>query len=317
MGVAKTKGGLRKSRAVRRGSRVAVVAPASSFDRAEFDRGIAELERLGLVPVYDDTVFERGTPAVAGPAAVRAAALAAAWAREDIDAIISVRGGYGSVETLPLLDATEMPEHPATFVGYSDLTSLHVWLNLYVGVTSIHGAMLDRRLARGADAYDEATFLRSLAPEPVGVLSPDGVDVLRKGEAEGVLLGGTITQLAASLGTPFAFKPPVGSILFLDEVGERPYRLQRLLMQLRLAEVLSGAAAIVVGQMPECDEPGGRLTARSVIEEFFHGFSGPILYGFPSGHSTSPLVSLPFGVHARVVATSGRPRLVIEEAATA
>lgn len=317
MGVTKTKAGLRRSRAVRPGSRVAVVAPASSFDRGEFERGVAELERLGLIPVYDDTVFERGTPAVAGPPALRAAALTGAWAREDIDAIISVRGGYGSVETLPLLDATEMPERPATFIGYSDLTSLHVWLNLYVGVTSVHGAMLDRRLARGPAAYDEHSFLRSLAPEPLGVLAPEGVDVLQSGEAEGVLLGGTITQLAASLGTPFAFKPPVGSILFLDEVGERPYRLQRLLMQLRLAEVLSGAAAIIVGQLPECDEQGGRLTARSIIEEFFQGFSGPILYGFPSGHTTTPLVSLPFGVQARVVATKDRARLAIEEAATA
>lgn len=316
MGVARTKAGLRKCRAVRPGSRVAVVAPASAFERAEFDRGIAELVRLGLEPVYDPDVFERQPPAMAGPAPVRAAALVAAWGREDVDAIVAVRGGYGSVETLPLLDRLAVPEHSAAFVGYSDLTSLHVWLNVHVGVTSVHGAMLDRRLARGTDAYDADSFLRSLGPEPLGEIAPDGVEVLQPGEESGVLLGGTITQLAASLGTPFAFKPPIGSVLFLDEVGERPYRLQRLLMQLRLADVLSGAAAIVVGQLPQCDEPGGRVTARSVVEEFFQGFAGPVLFGFPSGHTHTPLISIPFGVEARVVA-GGRPRVVIEESATA
>ncbi len=313
MGVARTKAGRRKCRAVGPGSRVALVAPASGFNREEFDRGVAELRRLGFVVEYADSVFTR-LPTVAGAASVRAAALKDAWARDDIDAIVAVRGGYGSVETLPLLAPADIPSRPATFVGYSDVTSLHTWLNLHVGVTSVHGAMIDGRLSRGHEAYDPDAFLRSLGAEPMGELAPDGVEVIHPGDATGVLLGGTITQLAASLGTPYAFMPPAGSVLFLEEVGERPYRLQRLLTQLRLGGVLSRAAAIVLGQMVSCDEPGGALTARSILEEFFEDFQGPVLYGFPSGHTTTPLISLPFGVEARVVA-SGRPRLVIEEAA--
>lgn len=292
---------------------MALVAPASGFNREDFDRGVAELRRLGFVVEYADSVFAR-LPTVAGAASVRAAALKGAWARDDIDAIVAVRGGYGSVETLPLLAPADIPNRPATFVGYSDVTSLHTWLNLHVGVTSVHGAMIDGRLSRGHEAYDPDTFLRSLGAEPMGELAPDGVEAIRPGDASGVLLGGTITQLAASLGTPYAFMPPAGSVLFLEEVGERPYRLRRLLTQLRLGGVLSRAAAIVLGQMVSCDEPGGALTARSVLEEFFQDFPGPVLYGFPSGHTTTPLISLPFGVEARVVA-SGRPRLVIEEAA--
>lgn len=314
MGVARTRAGLRRFRAVRPGSRVALVAPASGFDRAEFDRGVEELRRLGLDPVYDDSVFERRTT-VAGAPAVRAAALAAAWAREDVDAIVSVRGGYGSVEILPILDRIAVPDYPAGFVGYSDLTSLHTWLNLHVGVTSVHGAMLQGRLAAGPSAYDPDTFLRSLGPDPMGPLEPEGTAVMRDGEASGVLLGGTITQLAASLGTPFAFKPPLGAVLLLDEVGERPYRIQRLLTQLRLAEVLAGVAAIVIGQLPQCDEPGGHVTALSIFHEFFDGFHGPIITGFPSGHTTTALLSVPFGVQARVIAGQGRARLVVEESA--
>jgi muramoyltetrapeptide carboxypeptidase len=313
VGIARTKAGLRKCRAVRSGSRVALVAPASGFDRDEFDRGVAELRRLHLVPEYDDSVFAR-RPTVAGAPVVRAAALRAAWTREGIDAIIAVRGGYGSVETLPLLSTTDVPEHPAAFVGYSDLTSIHTWLNLHVGVTSVHGAMIDRRIARGHEAYDLDTFLGSLGPEPIGELAPDGLEVLRPGEADGPLFGGTLTQLAASLGTPYAFLPPAGSVLFIEDVGERPYRLQQRLMQLRLAGVLARASAVVLGQMTSCDEPGGALTARDVFAEFLADFPVPVLFGFPSGHTTTPFVSLPFGVDVRVVA-AGRPRLVIEEAA--
>lgn len=313
MGVARTRSGLRKCRAAGPGSRMALVAPASGFDRAEFDRGVAELDLLGFVADYDDRVFER-LPTVAGSPAVRASALKSAWARDDIDAIVAVRGGYGSVEVLPMLQVTDVPERPPVFCGYSDLTSLHIWLNLHVGVTSVHGVMLDRRLARGPEAYDRDSFLRSIGSDPPGEIVPGGVDVLRRGEARGPMFGGTITQLAASLGTPYAFNPPAGSILFLDEIAERPFRLQRLLMQLRLGGVLSRAAAIVCGQMPSCDEPGGTLTARTVIAEFFEDFPGPVLFGFPSGHTTTPLVSLPFGVDTRVVTT--RPALVIEESAT-
>jgi muramoyltetrapeptide carboxypeptidase len=292
---------------------VLLVAPASGFDREAFDRGIAELHRLGLVAEFGESVFLR-RPTVAGAPAARADALKEAWRRDDVDAIVAVRGGYGSVEVLPLLVPSDVPDQPAAFVGYSDVTSVHTWLNLYAGVTSVHGAMIDGRLSRGHQAYDPDAFLRSLGTDPMGELAPEGLQVLRAGEASGVLLGGTLTQLAASLGTPYAFMPPEGAVLFLEDVGERPYRLQRLLMQLRLGGVLSRASAIVLGQMTGCDEPGGALTARSVLAEFFDDFPGPVLFGFPSGHTTTPLISLPFGVEARVVAT-GHPRLVLDEAA--
>lgn len=311
MGVVRTRAGLRTGRATGSPGRVVLVAPASGFDRTEFDRGLEELRRLGLAAHYQDSIFAR-RPIVAGDASLRASALTQAFGDRDASAIVAVRGGYGSVELLPLLDVANVPEHPPIFVGYSDLTSLHVWLNLYVGVTSVHGAMIDGRIARGTTAYDEASLLGCLADRPLGELVPDGLDVLRPGEAEGPLFGGTLTQLAASLGTPYAFLPPAGSVVFLEDVSERPYRLHRMLMQLRLGGVFARAAAIVIGQMPSCDEQGGGLTARDVFADVLAGYPGPVLFGFPSGHTTTPLVSLPFGVHVRVV-TSNQPRLVITE----
>jgi muramoyltetrapeptide carboxypeptidase len=310
---ARTRLGLRKFRAVETGATIAVVAPASYFVRDEFDAGVAELRRLGFQVVFDESVFDRETIA-AGSAETRAHALRDAWRRDDVDAIIAVRGGYGSVELLPLLAAAEFRERPKALVGYSDLTALHAWLNGQVGVTSVHGAMLNGRLAKGESAYDAASFLQSLRAEPMGEIDVEGVEVLRSGEASGPLVGGTIMQLAASLGTPYAFTPPDGAVLFLEDVAERPYRLRRLLVQLQQAGRFDRASAVVFGQMPRCDEADGRVTARGVIEEFFKDFRGPVLYGFPSGHTTTPMVSLPFGVHARVVADA-RPRLIIDEAA--
>jgi muramoyltetrapeptide carboxypeptidase len=309
----RTVAGLVKVRPVRPGSRVALVAPASPFDRHEFDAGLVELRRLGLEPLYDETIFER-EPIVAGSARTRATALRRAWARQDVDAIIGVRGGYGSVEVLPFLDADRILASRTAFIGYSDLTSVHSYLNGHVGVTSVHGAMIERRLAAGPGAYDVASFIASLGANPIGELTPEGIEVIRHGEAVGPIGGGTLTQLAASMGTPYAFNPPRGHVLFLDEVGERPYRLRRMLMQLLLGGHLATASALVFGQLPRCDEPGSPLTAREVLADLFAEFPGPVLAGFPSGHTVTPLVSLPFGVQTRVITTSP-PRLVLEESA--
>jgi muramoyltetrapeptide carboxypeptidase len=309
----RTEAGLVKFRALRAGSRVALVAPASPCDRAEFDAGLTELRRLGLEPVFDDSVFER-RGFLAGSAETRAAALAHAWSLPDVDAIVAVRGGYGSVEVLPLLDRDLILRARTAFVGYSDVTSLHVFLGCGVGLASLHGPMVEGRLARGLSAYDPATFLRGLGTEPLGELTADGLEIIKPGEITGPLFGGTMTQLLASLATPFEFRPPAGYVLLLDEVGERPYRLHRMLTQLRLSGRLASAAAIVLGQWPRCDEPGGAVTARAVIDDVLEGFPGPVLFGFPSGHTTVPLISLPLGVRTRVVAR-GTPVLIVEEAA--
>jgi muramoyltetrapeptide carboxypeptidase len=312
----RTSAGLLKFRPVRPGSRVALVAPASAFDRSEFDAGVAELRRLGLEPVWHDSVFDRSA-LTAGTPQRRAEALLRAIDGMDADAVVAVRGGYGSVEVLPLLDLNRLRRARTAVVGYSDLTSLHAYLTFNVGLASVHGAMVDGRLAKGASAYDSASFLRSLSDEPLGEVTPEGLEVIRPGEAGGPLFGGTLSPLLASFGTPYEFRPPPGQVLFIDEVNERPYRLHRMLTQLKLSGRLAGATAVVFGQMPGCDEPGGRVSARDVIVELVDGFPGPVLLGFPSGHTTSPLVSVPFGVTVRVVAPAGggRARVAFDEAA--
>ncbi len=306
-----------KPRALRPGDRIAVVAPASSFARDAFDAGVAELRRLGFDPVYDESVFARSRY-TAGDAAVRARAFRQAWADPEIAALIAVRGGYGSVHLLPLLDAGEIRRTPKAFIGYSDNTSLLTWITGHCGVVSIHGPMLEGRLEKGEERYDRDTFDRVVTrAAPAGPIVHPDVIVLRGGEASGMLVGGTLTQLVASLATPYAFDPPAGHILFIDEVAERPYRIDRMLTQLRLSGILSKAAAIVFGELPRCDEPADNGPAiRAVIAELLEGFGGPVLFGLPSGHTTGACLTLPFGVRARVV-TAPEPVLIIEEAAVA
>ena len=305
---------MRKPRALAPGDRLAIVAPASPFTREEFDSGLQEIRRLGFVPVYDDSVFARQRY-VAGSPAVRAAAIDAAWRDPSIAGLIGVRGGYGSAQLLPLLDREQARRAAKPFVGYSDLTAVLTYLTLGCDTVAFHGPMLAGRLGRGAAGYDEDSFVRTLCRrEPPGELAPPGLESIRAGEAAGMLLGGTLTQLLASIGTPYAFDPPAGHVLFLDEVGERPYRLDRMVTQLAQTGILARAAAVVIGELPRCDEPSGDPTARAVMADLFAAFPGPVLIGFPSGHTSGPAMTLPFGVTARVVAGPS-PRLVIEEAA--
>lgn len=305
---------MRKPRALAAGDRLAVVAPASSFKRDEFDRGVDELKRLGFEPVYDESVFERRRY-VAGTAETRADAIHSAWRDPTIAGVIGVRGGFGSAHVLPLLDRALAQAAGKPFIGYSDVTSILTFLTVWCGTVAFHGPMLAGRLGRGADGYDRASFLQALTtPQPMGELTAAGVEAVRPGDAAGPLFGGTMTQLLSSLATPFAFEPPPGAVLFLDEVGERPYRLDRMVTQLRQAGLLARAAAVVIGELPNCDEPGGEPTARAVMADLFADFPGPVLIGFPSGHTAGPALTLPLGVRARVVA-SRSPKLVVEESA--
>jgi muramoyltetrapeptide carboxypeptidase len=303
-----------KPPALKRGDRVAVLAPASPFSREEFEDGLAEVRRIGFEPVYDDRVFERDAY-LAGSAETRARAFIDAWTDPSVRAVLTARGGYGSVQILPFLSRDMLRASPKVLVGYSDITALLSYLTTRCGMTAVHGPTVTGRFARGAEGYDLPSFLRTMCEaEPLGELTSPGLESMRAGEAEGVLVGGNLTQLAATLGTPFAFDPPDRCVLFLEDVNERPYRVDRLLTQLSQAGVLSRAAALVFGEMEGCDEPDGSLVARDAIARRVRDGAGPVLVGLASGHTPRPALTLPLGVHARVLG-GARPALIITESA--
>jgi muramoyltetrapeptide carboxypeptidase len=305
-----------KPPALKTGDRIAIVSPASSFDRAEFDKGVAEIRRLGFEPVFHDDVFEKAM-FTAGSAAVRAAAFRRAWDDPSVAALLAVRGGYGSVQLLPLFDGWRPAAQPKLFIGYSDNTSLLSWLTCQCGITALYGPMIEGRLARGGEGYDAASFVQLARGGGKGLeLRPAGMTVVREGEADGLLFGGTLTQLAGSLGTPYAFDPPDGCILFIEDVNERPYRIDRMLTQLRQAGVLTRARALIFGEMRNCSESPGGAGARDVAAAFAEDVRGPVLFGFPAGHTDGPCWTLPLGVHVRVRGTA-EPSILVEESPVA
>ena len=268
-----------------------------------------------MTPVLTEGLFAR-RGYVAGDAQSRAASLTAAWRDPSIAAVMAARGGYGSAQLLPFLDPMVMRAVAKPFIGHSDLTSMLVYLTSMCETVCFHGPMV-LNLSNGERAYDRESFRRCLmTPEPLGEVGAESVESVRSGEAVGPLLGGTLTQLAASLGTPYAFDPPSGYVLLLDEVGERPYRIDRMLTQLASSGVLTRAAAVVCGEFPDCDEPAGQPTARGVVAELLEAFPGPVLFGVQTGHTTGPALTVPLGVEVRVVG-GRRPRLVVTESAVA
>jgi muramoyltetrapeptide carboxypeptidase len=307
---------LRKPRALRAGDAIAVVAPASPFDRESFDAGVREIEALGFRPVWRDDVFDRRAY-VAGEARTRAAALTDAWQDAAVAGLIAVRGGYGSVQVLPHLDPAVFQPHAKVVVGYSDITSLLTWLVGTCGVVAFHGPTVAGRLGDGAAAYDRASLLAAVTrTEPMGEMSMATLETLVPGEGRGRLLGGTLTQLAAAAGTPYALQPWDDTILLLEDVGERPYRIDRLVQQLRLSGLFARVRGIVCGTFPRCDEPDSGLTARAVLADLFADFRGPVVFGCPTGHVDGPAITVPLGVAVRLDATT-TPRFIIEEAAVA
>jgi muramoyltetrapeptide carboxypeptidase len=297
------------------GDRVALVAPASSLAREQIEAGAAELARLGFEAVYDDSLFAKDR-FVAGSAEIRAKAINDAWADPSIAALIAVRGGYGSAHVLSLLDATLLKDTRKALIGYSDITAV---LSFYLnhGLTAIHGPMVDRRLAMGPEAYDEASFRRvMMAAGPAGELRPAQLESLHDGEASGVLVGGTLTQIASLLGTPWALKVPPGAVMFLEDIKERPYRIHRLLTHLEQAGTFARLSGIVFGEFTGCDEPGGEIHIRDVLHDFTDDFRGPVLFGFPSGHTAGATWTLPLGVRVRIIGGS-RPHVIVTEAAVA
>jgi muramoyltetrapeptide carboxypeptidase len=291
---------VKRLRRLHPGDRIALVAPASSFPPEELSAGVAELTRLGFEPVYDPSILDRER-FVAGSVQTRVTQIMQAWQDDSIAALIAMRGGYGSAQLLPFLDPAVLIDGRKALIGYSDITSL---LALYLrhGLPAIHGPMIDRRIAKGPSAYDEASFRAVLMrDEPAGEFAPAALEALHQGSASGTLVGGTLTQLMASMGTPFEFDPPDGAVLFIEDIGERPYRIHRLLTQAAQAGKFKRASAIVFGEFPGCDEPGGDPAIKDVLRDFTAEFTGPVLFNFPSGHTTGATWTLPFGVQVEIV----------------
>jgi muramoyltetrapeptide carboxypeptidase len=295
---------------LRRGDKVGIVAPASNIQRDVLDAGLRRLRELGYQVELGDSVFEQDLYFAGSPEA-RARDLMQMFQRNDVRAIISARGGYGSNYLLPLLDLDLIRRNPKILVGYSDMTSLLTWIQDEVGLVTFHGPMVAKDFAH-EDGVDVESWFAT-------VEALNGVELNSKplcaGEGEGTLYGGCLSILAASLGTPYEIETGE-TILFMEDIGTKPYQIDRMLMQMKYAGKFEGVRGIVFGEMEDCFQPGGQnYTLEEVILRILGDLRIPIAFGLPSGHVRSRNVTLPFGIRARLQADTTSSTLTLLESA--
>ena len=286
-----------KPRALKPGDTIGVVSPASAIDREHLERGVAALKSMGFrVKVSRHALDRDGI--VAGPDTARASELQAFFADPEVDAIFAARGGYGAGRILPMLDFDAIARTPKVFMGFSDATFI---LNALVGRASMvcfHGPMVAMDFARGL-GESSLDHLRRLLAGEMGSFELPARAALKAGVAEGEVVGGCLSMVTATLGTPYA--PPFdGAILFLEDTGEKAYRIDRMLVQLGQAGVLGRVAAVVFGALraPAGSEAEHRLISECIAEQAAR-LDCPVLSGIEVGHGSANF-TIPFGVRARV-----------------
>ncbi len=304
-----------KPKAVRAGATFGIVSPASTPRRELVEAGILALHGLGYKTKLFGHALDRGPLYYAGTAAERVADLHAAFADDEVDAILCTRGGWGSAELLPLLDKELIHANPKAFLGYSDQTSLHIWLRNEVDLMTFQAPMLAADFAK-PDGVHLTSWRAALQGTVEWELNAsDGLRVLRPGEAEGELNGGCLAIYTESLGTPWAAQPR-GGTLMLEDVGVKPYQWDRMLVHLRHAGILENATGIVFGSMEQCGDASEQAAIEASILHALRDFEGPIGIGLRSGHVDRGNVTLPFGVKVRLELEDGSdPRMKFLEAA--
>lgn len=303
-----------KPLSLRPGDRIGVVAPASNVDESHLKAGIAALSAMGYVPVHAPGILDKDLY-FAGSVDRRVRELHEMFEREDVQAIICARGGYGANYLLPRIDVEVIRRHPKIFVGYSDVTCLLTYIHDATGLVTFHGPMVAKDFAENA-GIDERGWYSLLAGQSQYVLDGEsGLRSLAAGGSEGVLYGGCLSILVASLGTPYEAKTE-GKLLFLEDIAAKPYQVDRMLMQLAMAGKLRDVKGIVFGEMLNCiQSPQQSYTLQEVVLRVLEELQIPVAYGLRSGHVSRENVTLPFGVRARLMVGDEEARLEIMESA--
>ena len=299
---------------LRAGDKVGIVAPASNIKRELLEAGCDSLRHAGYEPFYFESILDRDLY-FAGSVERRVRELEEMFVRDDIRAIICARGGYGANYLLQVLNPEKIAPHPKIFVGYSDPTALLTCFADNASFVTFHGPMVTKDFAV-ADGVDFDSWHNALGGATDWQIGEDsGAKPLIAGEAEGILYGGCLSILVASLGTPHEIRP-AGTILFLEDIAAKPYQIDRMLMQLKLGGRLKEVRGIVFGEMLGCRQSADQdYTLEEVILRIVGDLGIPVAFGLRSGHVSRANITLPIGVRARLEVGSG-VNLHIMEAAT-
>jgi muramoyltetrapeptide carboxypeptidase len=305
----------RKPPALQPGDTVGIVAPASNIQPGLLEAGVLALERMGYRPFYLPSILDQDLY-FAGTVKRRARELEEMFEREDVRAIVCARGGYGANYLLDELDIEKIAAHPKIFCGYSDLTTLLTYFADEAGFVTFHGPMVTKDFAANDGVHLASWQAAVSGKSDWDAAAARTARALVKGTAEGVLYGGCLSLLVASLGTPYEIETD-GTILFIEDVSAKPYQIDRMLMQLRLAGKFDGVRGIVFGEMLDCiQHPDQTYTLEEVITRVVGELDVPVAFGLRSGHVHGENVTLPLGVKAQLKAQAD-VKLIVTEAATA
>jgi muramoyltetrapeptide carboxypeptidase len=289
-----------KPPALRPGDAVRILSLASPGEESRVEAGCKELARLGYVPKLDREQVLARDSFFAGSAADRGQALAKALAEPETRAIFCARGGYGSNYLLEALSSAH--GSPKILLGYSDVTSLQIFLGQKFGWVAFYGPMVASGFDHGANSpkgYDRDSLLHALAETKTGWSLDLRAESLVPGSAEGILLGGCLTLVQSTLGTPWELET-TDSILLLEDCNLKPYQLDRALMHLKHAGKLRDVRGIILGDFPGCDAPDGSETVKDVARRILEPLRIPVAFGAAIGHTDRPMLTLPLGVRARL-----------------
>jgi muramoyltetrapeptide carboxypeptidase len=289
------------------GAAISVLSPASFAKPERVERGLERLRTLGFAPQLCPNTQKRGPLFFAGTPEERLADFHAAFADPETAIVACVRGGYGSNYLLDRLDLSLIQQHRKPLFAYSDLTGIQLRLLDRLGLPVFHGPMVAADFALD-DGVHLASFQAALVGNCYSVGAAEGLRTLKPGAAAGTLYGGCLSILVSLLGTPW--EPTTeGKLLFVEDVGAKPYQIDRMLWQLRAAGKLDSVRGIVFGEMLDCSSPGAPPDLLDdVILETFRDTNIPIAIGLRSGHVSRQNVTLTFGAHAELQATS-KPEL--------
>ncbi|MBZ5571396.1 MAG: LD-carboxypeptidase [Acidobacteriia bacterium] len=306
-----------KPPALQPGDTVGIIAPASNIKRELLESGCEVLRKLGYKPFYFDSILDQDLY-FAGSMDRRARELEEMFVRDEVRAIVCARGGYGANYLLDAIDLEKIKAHPKIFVGYSDITTLLTYFADAADFVTFHGPMVTKDFAHedGVDAPSWEAALQGGSAWALDLGPGSGVKPLVEGSGEGILYGGCLSMLAASLGTPYEIHT-AGTILFIEDVATKPYQIDRMLMHLKLAGKLDGLRGIVFGEMLDCVQAVDQsYTLEQVVLRVVGDLAVPVAYGLRSGHVSRRNVTLPLGVRAALNVMRGKVSLKILEPAT-
>jgi muramoyltetrapeptide carboxypeptidase len=279
---------------INKGDTVGIIAPGSPISRELLRAGCNKLESLGYKTFYFNTIFNQ-EHYFAGAHRQRAEELEQMFVRPEIRAIICARGGYGCNYLLPHLNLRIIRDNPKMFVGYSDVTTLLTYICDQADMCTYHGPMVIKDYAE-AKNDDAGPLVLDNGEKGIEIRVGSERKQPRPGAAKGILYGGCLSLIAASLGTPYEVKTK-NCILFLEDINAKPYQVDRMLMQLKYAGKLAEVRAAVFGEMVGCVQPGGQdYTLQEIVARVLSDLEIPVAFGLPSGHvSAPPNYSLPLG----------------------